>query len=293
MKEVLMNSEALNTVSPLKKRLITAAVLIPLFMGIILFSSPLVFRVMMGVIIALGLWEWTQLAGFKSLLGRFAALLAMPILFLSSFALLENLSQYSEDTLTFFDKTMMVISWGIILFWVMASILVTIYPKGKAVYQNKIGNLFIGILLLAPPYFASIALHIKSPRLLIYLIALVCIADSAAYFAGKKWGKHHFCPKVSPGKTTEGVIAALLAGLLLASLSFFLLKIKIPFFNWLLLNLMTVLFSIVGDLFESLFKREQNLKDSGSLLPGHGGVLDRLDSLTAAIPIFTVLTAFL
>ncbi len=255
----------------------------------------MVFSIVSGIIITLAAWEWTRLAGFKSVWGRLLVLLSMPILVFCGFALLQFTSNVSYDgynsyDFNAFEKIVRMVSLGIILFWILASIAVTAYPKGKAIYQSKILNLFIGICVLFPAYFCAIALHARAPYWLLYVIILVCAADIAAYFSGKRWGKHHFSKELSPGKTIEGVAGAIVAGLLVALTGFFLLRVRgdVPAIVWFLLNLLTILFSIVGDLFESLFKRQQGLKDSGSLLPGHGGVMDRLDSLTAAIPIFTI-----
>lgn len=281
-------AKAANRNSSLQKRILTASILIPVVVLIILYAPIKVFAVLTAVVIALAAWEWTQMAGLKTVWGRVLALLALPIVLLTIFAILQSISHFFLNDGQFFDEVSRVISWIIVLFWVMASIAVTRYPKGKVLYHSRLLNLFIGMMVILPAYFAILALQIKSPYLLIYIIALVCVADSAAYFIGKKWGKTHFCPELSPGKTLEGVGAALIAGLLVAGLGFFILKVKMSVLIWFLLNVITVLFSIVGDLFESLFKREQNLKDSGNLLPGHGGVMDRLDSLTAAIPIFAI-----
>jgi phosphatidate cytidylyltransferase len=123
--------------------------------------------------------------------------------------------------------------------------------------------------------------------ILLVLFALIWGADSGAYFVGKKWGKHKLLPQVSPGKTWEGLSGALGVTVIITFFSLFIFKV--PYIRWpvaLCLALITVLFSIVGDLFESMLKRRVGLKDSGHSLPGHGGILDRIDSLTAAAPIF-------
>jgi len=284
----LSPKKILSNASTLKKRILTASLLIPLFIGIILYSSLQVFSIISALIIGMAAWEWTHLAGFKSLRGRSLALLAMPSIILVCFAILQSLSSFSYNEFSYFEKIRMVISWGVLAFWVLASIAVTIYPRGKKLYQNKNVNLLIGIVVLLPAWTCAIALQAVSPHWLIYPLVLIYVADTAAYFLGKKWGKYHFSPQLSPGKTMEGVAGAVVAGLVVAGIGFFVLNVQVSFLSWFLLNLLTILFSIVGDLFESLFKRQQNLKDSGSLLPGHGGVLDRLDSVTAALPVFTI-----
>jgi phosphatidate cytidylyltransferase len=136
------------------------------------------------------------------------------------------------------------------------------------------------------------ALHGEDPVLLIFLFFLIWGADIFAYFTGKKWGKTRLSPQISPGKTWEGAGGGLLAGLVLALV--YGIKQQLQLYDiiiFLLICSLTVMVSIMGDLFESLMKRSVKLKDSGDLLPGHGGVLDRIDSLTAATPcFFTVLS---
>jgi len=152
----------------------------------------------------------------------------------------------------------------------------------------------VGWLLLVPSWYGALLLH-HNPRMLLALLAVVWVADSAAYFAGRRFGRHKLAPAISPGKTWEGVGGAF-AGVLLYGL--LLQRVVLPEEAvlqggafYVLLTAMTVL-GIVGDLFESWMKRQAGVKDSGTLLPGHGGVLDRIDALTAAIP-FAALWIFL
>lgn len=143
----------------------------------------------------------------------------------------------------------------------------------------------IGIVLLLPAWSGMVALLGRSPWLLLGVLGLVAMADIGAYFAGRKFGRHKLAPKVSPGKTWEGVAGGMLAVTLYVSLAGYLANLQFAA-GWLLLTaLLLVAASIVGDLFESLVKREAGMKDSSQLLPGHGGVLDRVDSLTAALPL--------
>ena len=121
----------------------------------------------------------------------------------------------------------------------------------------------------------------------LYIILIIWFADSGAYFAGRALGKNKLIPKVSPGKTWEGVAGALVATLIIALVSINLLKIPSEqTMIFIIITLVTVIYSIVGDLSESMFKRMANIKDSGTLIPGHGGMLDRIDSLMSALPVF-------
>jgi phosphatidate cytidylyltransferase len=121
----------------------------------------------------------------------------------------------------------------------------------------------------------------------LFLLIMIAAADTGAYFSGRLWGRHKLAPQISPGKTWEGVLGAIAATLVIALSGALWFQVE-PLY-WMMfvgICLLTVLFSIIGDLFESMIKRQKGVKDSGNLLPGHGGVLDRIDSLTAAAPLF-------
>ena len=132
-------------------------------------------------------------------------------------------------------------------------------------------------------------LHERNPIMLMFLLALIWVADIAAYFIGKRFGKNKLVPELSPGKSHEGLWAALAASLTLAILGAYLFELdKKVWIYFGCLCLLTALISVVGDLYESLLKRKAGVKDSGRILPGHGGILDRIDSLTAAAPGFVL-----
>jgi phosphatidate cytidylyltransferase len=147
----------------------------------------------------------------------------------------------------------------------------------------------VGWLILLPTWMAVVSLREVSPWLLLGIISAVVIADSAAYFAGKRFGKHKLAPLISPGKTWEGVAGAWIA----VSIYGFALCQILGIDYWLIIGLwgITVL-SIMGDLLESLVKRHAGVKDSGNLLPGHGGMLDRVDGLTSSLPLATFFVYF-
>jgi phosphatidate cytidylyltransferase len=150
----------------------------------------------------------------------------------------------------------------------------------------------VGLFVLLPPWIAIVRLHgatADGPWLVVALMMLIWIADSLAFFSGRRWGRRKLAPALSPGKTYAGVYGALLGaavwGAVLAGL------LALPLDRALLLVIlcaMVAAVSVVGDLFESLMKRRRGLKDAGRLLPGHGGVLDRIDSMTAAAPLFAL-----
>jgi phosphatidate cytidylyltransferase len=147
----------------------------------------------------------------------------------------------------------------------------------------------MGLLVLVPAWFSLVALRadVRGQWLLLFLLVLVWVADSAAFFAGRRWGRTRLSSRVSPGKSWEGLYAALAAGILAGFLYSRLTGLQgLEMLKFLFICAVTVLGSVVGDLVESMMKRSIKQKDSGRLLPGHGGVLDRIDSLTAAGPIF-------
>lgn len=179
-------------------------------------------------------------------------------------------------------------SHALLLLWAMAAVFwVLVAPlwltnrwRGDAYFIRAL----TGSLVLLPTWAAMVALRERSPWLLLGVMALVWIADSAAYYAGRRFGRRKLAPAISPGKSWEGVAGAGIALVLYASaISAAIVGLRIP--GALLLAAALLYFSIIGDLFESWMKRLAGVKDSGTILPGHGGVLDRIDALTAALPI--------
>lgn len=263
----------------LKTRIITAAILIPFVILGTLFLPSKTFAVVSGLVFWCALWEWTALAGFKSIFSRSIGLILMP---LCTLLLLAILQRFGTSVLQ--DSVPLLIMG----FWLLAGLSVVSYPKFSLFWKHKVVSLVSGCLVVIPAWFMLVALQYLNPQLVLYVFCLVWVSDIAAYFAGKRFGKHKLAPALSPGKTWEGVLGAFIGGFVVILVGFRVLDQNLNFFSWIGLGLITITFSIVGDLFESLFKRLQNLKDSGAILPGHGGLLDRIDSLTAAVPIFAI-----
>ena len=265
----------------LKQRLLTAAVLIPfLIYGIFAFTTPY-FALMFAVFVFLAGWEWGGIMKLSSFSKRGAYVATVG---LSMGILWFFVSRVSDDWLV-----LPVIS---LFWWLLALVWVLTYPKSTPRWSSPWLLFLIGLLVLIPIWSAVVSLHQfgeQGPYLVLYLLTLVSFADTGAYFGGRKWGKHKLAPRVSPGKTWEGVASALavtgIFSLIAANLFSFSGNQLLAF---IVLSLVTVSFSILGDLTESMFKRNAGLKDSGTILPGHGGVLDRMDGVTAAAPVFVV-----
>lgn len=180
--------------------------------------------------------------------------------------------------------------WSLaVVFWLVSVYWVRHYPA-KTDWATVPMLSTVGILLLTSTTTAVFGLWQQSPWWLMYVFGLVWGADSGAYFVGRKFGKHKLAPNVSPAKTLEGLaggvaltgVYALVVGVVVLELS------ALHLISFFLLSVVTVAASVQGDLFESMLKRRAIIKDSGTLLPGHGGVLDRIDSLLAAAPVFVL-----
>lgn len=182
-----------------------------------------------------------------------------------------------------------VVLWGIsILIWLISFYWVKDYPRGDTWYNSSLK--LVGIVLISAAVTAIFSIWQSSAWLLMYLFLLVWGADSGAYFVGRKFGRKKLAPEVSPNKSIEGLFGGL------ATVSLVIIVVQYHFIQanvwqhgvFLLISLITAIVSVLGDLFESMIKRKAGIKDSGRILPGHGGVLDRIDSLLAAAPVFAV-----
>ncbi|RUO49754.1 phosphatidate cytidylyltransferase [Pseudidiomarina donghaiensis] len=279
----------------LKQRLITALILIPLALYAV-FALPLFwFAAAVLLLMTAGAWEWAPLMNVTRRSGRIAytVFIAAVLALLMWVVPLHKVWQDGELA--------PVIHWLIVagcVWWLVAIVLVINYPRSRRVWSRtrSIVGVF-GILTLVPAWAGLIAVrslnYAEQPLFggfaVLFVLLLVWAADVGAYFAGVKYGRNKLMPAVSPGKTMEG----LCGGITLAFVVMMVLAhwLKIPaeqFSGYYITGLVTVIASVFGDLNESMFKRCAGVKDSGSLLPGHGGILDRIDSLTAALPIFTL-----
>lgn len=182
------------------------------------------------------------------------------------------------------------------IIWLTALLLITKYahvgfPQRLAtIIHNQPTGIISAIVILTLFWQAALVLHGSGhlgPQQLLYIMVVVWLADTGGYFAGKRWGKTALAKAISPNKSWEGVGGAVVLGTIWAIVAYsFGMSGQITMVAWVVLSIVVLLISVVGDLFESIFKRSHDVKDSGNLLPGHGGMLDRIDSLIAAVPVF-------
>lgn len=258
----------------LKLRIITALVLLPIVLGAVFLLERTGFALVAGAFFLAAGWEWS------ALIGR----LAMParLLWLATLVVLMVLAEMLQPLWLY--------RW-LPLWWLLALALVIGYPRSAAIWARPALMALVGYLLLVPSWSAVVhiqstgALGLAGPWALIYILVWVWAADTGAYFVGRAVGRHKLAPKVSPGKTIEGLLGGLALALLVAALGPQLLAVEGALPRLLPVAALTVLASVLGDLFESMVKRQRGVKDSGTLLPGHGGMLDRIDSVTAALPV--------
>ncbi|CNG14068.1 phosphatidate cytidylyltransferase [Yersinia massiliensis] len=276
----------------LKYRLITALILIPIVIGALFLLPPVGFAIVTLFVCMLAAWEWGQLAGFASRSQRIwlailcGFLLVLMLLSLPAYQHSVHLPQVSVPL------------WLSMGWWLAALLLVLTYPRSAAFWRDsRLLRIIFGILTIVPFFWGMVALrqygydqhHNIGAWWLLYVMLLVWGADSGAYMFGKLFGKHKLAPKVSPGKTWEGLIGGLLTSALISWLFGRYAPLDIIPEKLLICSVVAALASVLGDLTESMFKREAGIKDSGHLIPGHGGILDRIDSLTAAVPVFACL----
>lgn len=256
----------------LKTRIITAVVLAIGFLLALFNTSGLSWSLITLGAALVGLWEWAKLIHLKKQATVIYLMLAFSLAMLIQF---KPLPLMVIDV----DKIVLGLLALSVLFWL---IFAPLWLMTKKHIQQKLSLAILGLILLLSTWIALKGLHSINPLLLLGVLVVVWLADCAAYFAGKAFGRHKLAPSISPGKTWEGVAGGLLAvtiyGLLLCYYQ--------HFSGWLIVGLWIIAaLSIIGDLYESLLKRQSGVKDSSHLLPGHGGVLDRIDGLIPTLPL--------
>lgn len=276
----------------LKQRIITALVLLAILLTATLASTPFQFSLFVTLVVGLAAWEWAGFIGIPSREARVGYLISVLLPVLGLYVLLGV-----------FPGQMSLNAWRVVsvlllglLFWIIAALLLWGYPGNSRLWNDPSRIALMGMLALLPAWAALVQLKFLDPagRLVLLPIALASVADIAAYFSGRAWGRRKLAPQISPNKTWEGVWGGVVATVLLTAVgvwvthqwlhpltlaqALFLVGLSVPL----------VFISVVGDLYESMLKRNRDLKDSGRLLPGHGGILDRIDSLIATAPLLVL-----
>ena len=270
----------------LRQRVITALIMAGLFLAGIMFLPLPALAAAFGLVVAAGAWEWSRLAGWQSPVTRAVYVLVV-------LAVMAGLYRYCELGSDPAATQVQPFLGLACLWWSFALLWVKSYPMSAVLWRTVFMRSLMGLLILAPAWLAAVFL-LSYPRggvLVVVMVLVVAAADIGAYFSGKTWGRHKLAEKVSPAKTWEGFWGGMAVCLLLALALWYLLPDRaahIGLASVIAVTLSTALASVVGDLGVSMVKRESGMKDSGSLLPGHGGVLDRLDSICGAAPVFAL-----
>lgn len=268
----------------LKERVATAVVLLLVFLLALFLFPTGWFAVPVGAVVAAGAYEWAALAKTSKRTGyAYSAACA------AVFAIVVWGGQVVDPA----HPGLVVVFAVASLFWILV---VPVWLFSGARLQSKALALAVGAIVIVPAGFSMVSLHFVAPLGLLMLLAFIWIADCAAYFAGRAFGKHKLAPAISPGKTWEGVAGAVAGTMIYAMIC---AEFSAPLGAavrgywpaYLGIALLLCAVSVVGDLFESLIKRQAKVKDSGTLLPGHGGVLDRIDSITSTLPVALLIGA--
>lgn len=274
----------------LKQRIVTALAIAVVFLGLLFFGSPNVFTLFSALVIAVGAWEWSGLSG----LARPRTRVLYSLVLVAVLYGLYQVCGFGEGPIRVdFGQQVLLAGaswWAVALLWVQG------YPSSALLWGSTVARLVIGLFVLVPPWLAlALLAHFPGGAWLILLVVLVvACADVGAYFCGHAFGRRKLAAAVSPGKTLEGFAGGLVTVLVVcAAFLYFVPSQWSLWWQWSLIVLATALVSVLGDLTESMLKRHRGVKDSGVILPGHGGVLDRIDSLTAALPVFALLYSLL
>lgn len=255
----------------LKKRVMTA-----LLLAIVLIADtflPMIgFAISMAVLAAVGAWEWANLADFKKTQQRLLYVILMVLMLLFVFILPPVYVLYVVG-----------------IFWLAAFFAIATYPDSARYWKHRICRALMGLIVLPAMWLSFVLIHAQPDGawLILILWAMVALADIGAYFIGHAIGQKKLAPMVSPGKTREGACGGVLIAAVVSFIASFSYSGSLQQALWCAaIAVMVAISSIVGDLFESMLKRFRGIKDSGNLLPGHGGVLDRIDGWTAAAPFY-------
>lgn len=259
-------------------RILTAIVLATLLVGFVLFLDFELVKLLFTVVLFLTAFELLRLVGIKHM----AMLDALAMVFSFVFYL-----TYSLFTTSVIEQSVLIAT----IFWFLIIVMLFLYqPDIKWTKVHKIFHGILGLSLLFVCFHSLLFLHQNFQDggwFLLYVTSIVWVADIGAYFSGKRFGKNKLAPSISPGKSIEGVVGGLVLNIFWSWFVFsYFFQWEMTLEQFMLISVVTSIISVAGDLYESILKRQAGMKDSGKILPGHGGLLDRLDSVIAAAPVF-------
>jgi phosphatidate cytidylyltransferase len=266
-----------------KQRVITAVALAAAFLALLLNLSALAFSLVISLLVVIAGWEWSNLMKLSSVLAKAGYLLFLSLSMAAAsywLGLFERFDQARAQQMFQVAAAL----WAIIFLWIQG------YPSSAILWASRPILGLLGLLLLTFTWaaVASILHHESGQWLLLLAIAIIALADIGGYIAGNLLGKHKLAPIISPGKTWEGFAGGMFFQLLLI-VGLVTVLPDVVLSSLFILIIPVALYSVLGDLFESMLKRHSGVKDSSQLLPGHGGVLDRIDGIMAALPLFALL----
>lgn len=280
----------------LKQRIITAVLLLPLVACLLFLPNLWTFSALLVPVFGILAWEWSRLLQTNWAIRAGFILITLAVI---------GALFYQLDQQQFFQQALLPQSWTDVypfkllvvslLIWVVATALVLIYPKGgNVLFKGPWLRSVFGIAILASAWLAIVVIrsfnivedHNTGAWMLLLMLVIIWGADVGAYFAGKNFGKTKLAPVVSPNKTWEGVFGGLLLAIAVGITLATVLSLQIEWLRFALFLVVLVALSVIGDLFESMLKRRAEIKDSSNILPGHGGLLDRLDSTLSVAPFF-------
>ncbi len=271
----------------LRLRIITALCMVAIFLPALFLMPPMLFSIATVPLVLIAGWEWSRLVKIRSVIARIGYLLLIVMTLFAASLWLGLPDRFDPQR----AQQLLLVAvgvWAFIFLWIQG------YPSSAILWSARPILGLLGLILLVFTWIAIVTiLNYQSGQwLLLLAIVIIVLADVGGFFAGKYFGKHKLAPIISPGKTWEGFVGGLLLeGVLVGSLVWY-LSDHVTVLGLSLLVIPVALYSVLGDLFESMIKRHSGVKDSGRLLPGHGGVLDRIDGVMAALPMFGLILPF-
>ena len=259
-----------------------------IFLASFLSKNPLYFLIIVFIVSVILLYELGKILKLKSLALIIYWILSLtPIIFFNLFIFL-NINYFDHELTTFLINFSILISWFSLFFWFF---LVPIDIKYKKISSNIKFQIFYGYFLVTPMALVTLIVFTQNKLLILIPFIMIWIADIGAYFIGKKFGRNKLAKIISPGKTIEGAVGGFICNIIFAYILayFFAVSFSIMF----IFAIVITCLSIFGDIYQSFLKRQANLKDSGSIIPGHGGLFDRLDSFCPTLPIFFLMSIYI